>query len=303
MNDPSCILFENKKLVPSKRSLKDWKKEVPAFIRNYMFFISGVDDMEVLQCMYLLVKEALDEGWSVGKFVDEGLQKLDTFDRSRVCSLYDIERLRCIYLTQMSLLSGYRNFVDAFDHYFLQMYPAWEFFRQAGALTKRPDHVKNEGQIHLKTDLDFWISMNDENDGGFGNPYSPFGFNSWMTTLGVERDEAEAMGIIAPGERLYLSPANREKWGLPLLTDDDFNDPERLKVVKELKKWGVWEIREKILNSFKPPKKKPEPEPEPDPEPELDPEIQAWVNEELERLNKMTDEEILAELLGSEKQQ
>ena len=143
--------------------------------------------------------------------------------------------------------------------------------------------------------------MNDENDGGFGNPYSPFGFNSWMTTFDVERDEAEAMGIIAPGERLYVPPAIREKWGLPLLFEEDFNDPERLKVVEELKRWGVWEIREKILNSFTPPKKKPEPEP--DQEPELDPEIQAWLNEELERLNKMTDEEIWDELVGSQKLQ
>ena len=299
-------LLQIKKIVPSKRTLKEWKRDVPAWIRVYMFFISGITDMNILTNLHSHVCTAVKEGWSMVSFIDKGFDILDNCknenNKEEIKALYNFERLRNLYETQRDLTYGYNQFVDDFDNLTLQVFPAYIFTRQAGAKTKRFDHVKHEGVIRLKTDFSFWIEMNNEDDGGFGLPYAPFGFRSWMRSCGVDRETAEKLGLVKPLERLFVSPSTREKWGLPILYKDDLNDPERLKVVEELKRWGVWEIREKILNSFKPPKKKPGPEPEPDQEPELDPEMQAWVNEELERLNKMTDEEIWDELFGSKKQ-
>ena len=299
-------LFKNKRLIASNRSLKEWKKDVPAWIRIYFFFISGISDMRILMKMHKLIYDYYRCHASV--FIDAALQLLDSLrtpqNEEQIQMLYNVERLFMLWDTHYSMIAGYNNFIDNYEEMSLQIYPAFSFFRKDGAKGKRIDHIKNEGVIRLKTDFDFWVSMNDENDGGFGLPYSPFGFRSWMCGMGVDRENAEDLKLIKEKELLFIAPSIREKWGLPILSEKDLNDPERLKVIAEMKKWGVWEIRKKMLAVLPPPrKKKPEPKPEPDQEPELDPEMQAWVNEELERLKKMTDEEIWDELVGSQKLQ
>lgn len=249
-----------KKIVPSKRTLKEWKSEVPSWIRVYMFFISGITDMNILTNLHSHVCTAVKEGWSMVSFIDKGFDILENCknenNKEEIKALYNIERLRNLYETQRALTYGYNQFVDDFDFYQLQVYPIFVFYRQAGAKTKRFDHVKNEGVIRLKTDFSFWTEMNNEEDGGFGLPYAPFGFRSWMRCFKEDRETAEKLGLIKPMERLFVSPSTREKWGLPILYKDDLNDPERLKIVDELKKWGVWEIREKMLTILPQPKEK-----------------------------------------------
>lgn len=243
------------------RSLKEWKREVPPWIRVYMFFISGITDMNILTNLHSHVCEAVEDGWSMTSFVDKGFDILDSCinknNQEEIKALYNIERLRNLYETHLLLSAGYNQFVEDFEHYSLQIYPACIFMRVAGAKTKRFDHVKHEGVIRLKTDFSFWIEMNNEEDGGFGLPYAPFGFRSWMRRFGEDRETAEKLGLVKPLERLFVSPSTREKWGLPILYKDDLNDPERLKVVEELKRWGVWEIRQKMLEILPPPEVKP----------------------------------------------
>jgi len=59
----------------------------------------------------------------------------------------------------------------------------------------------NEGVVKLKTDLPFWLSMNDPAFGGFGVPWGPWGFNSGMGEQDEDRDTAEQLGLIKPGEK------------------------------------------------------------------------------------------------------
>jgi hypothetical protein len=212
-------------LYPSSRTSAEWN-QVDVAVRNNSFFSACIEDERLLAALQKLVDIAIDEGWSVGGFIDEALIMLDGIAADPETKgdaifeddfkrLYDIERLRLIYLTQKKLSSGYSNFCEAFEPFQLQMYPAWEFRRQPGAREeyKRRDHVTHEGQIKLKTDLKFWLLRNREDIGGFGNPYGPWGFNSWMREIPVPRDKVEKMGLLKPGEKLTVPP-EYSKWGI-----------------------------------------------------------------------------------------
>lgn len=198
-----------------------------AAVRNNAFFSATIEDERLLSALQKLVDQALENGWSVGGFIDEALQELDmialdpekrqdeTF-QDDFKTLYNSERLRLIYMTQMQLSNGYRLFCEAYDPYDLKMYPAWKFHRQPGAKEqhKRPDHVQHEGEIRLKTDIEYWLDRNRPEIGGFGNPYGPWGFNSWMREQPVEREQAENLGLLKRGENLSIPPALAE-WNLP----------------------------------------------------------------------------------------
>lgn len=244
-------------LYPSSKTSADWG-EVDAAVRNNAFFSACIEDERLLSALQKLVAQATDEGWSVGTFVDEALQMLDnialdpetrgdeTF-QDNFNRLYDVERLRLIYLTQKQLSAGYRNFAEAFEPFQLQMYPAWEFRRQPGAREqyKREDHVKHEGEVRLKTDLKFWLLRNREDIGGFGNPFGPWGFNSWMREISVPREKVEQMGLLKPGERLTIPP-EYAKWGIGKTLQDigsagvsDLTDEQKQTVVDRCKDEGV----------------------------------------------------------------
>lgn len=104
----------------------------------------------------------------------------------------------------------------------------------------------------MVNDLDFWISINDEKMGGFGRPYWPFEDNDIIHTQYLDIQEAEQLGFLKKYGKVDISPADRERWCLPLKNEKDYNDPKRLKVVEELKNWGVWDIRQLILSKQSP---------------------------------------------------
>lgn len=212
-------------LYPSANTSADWA-DVDAAVRNNSFFSACIEDERLLSALQKLVAQATDEGWSVGMFVDEALRMLDdiasdpeTRDNKKFQDgynrLYDVERLRLIYTTQRELSAGYKSFVDAFKPANLWAYPAWAFIRQPGARDeyKRKDHVTQEGQIKLKTDIKYWLMRNREEIGGFGNPYGPWGFNSWMRERPVPRKTVEEMGLLKPGEEVKIPP-DYAKWGI-----------------------------------------------------------------------------------------
>lgn len=216
------------KLYPSARTSAEWNMVDPA-VKATSFFSACVEDERVLAGLQSVVQQAMEEGMSMQDFVDEALSMLDFIrieppedaeEKKRfkfsIDTLYNPKRLRLIYRTQEQLAHGYKAFCEAFDPEWLDMFPAWEFVRQPGAVEsqKRPDHVKHEGAIELKTNLQFWLDRNSFDQGGFGNPYGPWGFNSWMRTFDVDRETAEALGLIAPGEAVQV-PAELAEWNLP----------------------------------------------------------------------------------------
>lgn len=213
-------------LYPSAMTSAEWAEVEPA-VRNNAFFSACVEDERVLAVLKGLVDEALAEGLSPAEFVRRALVMLEgirltppedgaareVFEES-IGVLYDPERLRLILRTQEQLASGYAAFCKAFERVHLLLNPGWRFERQPGAKTKREDHVKHEGAVRLKTDWQFWLARNDPSFGGFGNPYAPFGFNSWMRTFPVSREECERLGLLQPGETVTI-PDELFDWNLP----------------------------------------------------------------------------------------
>lgn len=203
-------------LWPSSRSSADWAEVEPA-VRNVAFFSACVEDERVLAELKKLVEKGLEEGWSMGEFVYHAQNRLDelrvyppedageNFAES-IDTVNEYNRLRLIFRTQNELAAGYAEFCNEFDPFYLYSYPAWRFMRMDGAKEdqKRPDHVAHEGDVRLKTDIQYWLDRNSFEQGGFGNPYGPWGFNSWMYTEMVGREEAINLGLLQPNERLSV---------------------------------------------------------------------------------------------------
>ena len=213
-------------LYPSSRTSIEWADVEPS-VRNVSFFSACVEDARVLASLRELVARGLREGWGLAEFVYEAESMLSALRAyppedgvaqygESIDTLSDFNRLRLIFRTQNELAHGFTQFCEAFASYDLAMYPGWRFMRQAGAKEdqKRQDHVAHEGAVRLKTDLQFWLDRNRPEIGGFGNPYGPWGFNSWCYTEPVSRSECERLGLISPGEQLAIPPELAE-WNLP----------------------------------------------------------------------------------------
>ena len=84
----------------------------------------------------------------------------------------------------------------------LDAFPAQRFIRERDVKTPRPVHQQNEGVVQLKSDLPFWLAMNDPAFGGFGVPYGPWGFNSGMGVEDEDRETAEGLGLLQPGQKV-----------------------------------------------------------------------------------------------------
>lgn len=216
------------RLFPSAQDSAEWNQVDPA-VRATSFFSACVEDERVLEGLQKLVQVAMEDGMSMQEFVAEALTMLDFIKleppegedaqqkfKYSIDTLYNPERLRLIYRTQEQLAHGYADFCEAFDPDWLEEFPAWEFVRQPGAKEdqKRPDHVAHEGDIRLKTDIQYWLDRNSFDQGGFGNPYPPFGYNSWMRVFDVDRETCELLGLLKPGERVKV-PKKLADWNLP----------------------------------------------------------------------------------------
>lgn len=304
-------------LYPSSDTSAEWAMVEPV-VRNNAFFSACVEDERLLGALQKLAAQADTESWSVGLFLDEAVQMLDNIAadagtvkddafRESFDILYNVERLRLIYLTQRELTAGYANFQEEFTPFKLRMAPAWKFHRQPGAKeqNKRADHVRHEGEVRLKTDIAYWLDRNRPEIGGFGNPYAPWGFNSWMRSLPVRRKEAESLGLLKPGEQLTVPPALAE-WSLLRAMNQvgqasvpDLTPEQQQRVVERCAEKGI-----AVLEMQPEPQKTvlqvlPNPKDPNDPLTNLeDATLEAWLNEEAQRIDSMSEADWLGSLLG-----
>ena len=210
---PALKKLKSLTVYPSARTTAEWA-EVDAAIRNTAFFSATIEDEHVLTNLKKMVEFALEEGLSMQEFTRVALHMLenisvqpdtrgDVVRQESIETLFNPTRLRLVFRTQSELAHGYAQTCEQFSDRALRMFPAWRFVRQPGAKEsqKRPDHVRHEGAVRLKSDTDFWLARNRPEIGGFGNPYAPWGFNSWMRSEEVSRAECERLGLIKPGEK------------------------------------------------------------------------------------------------------
>jgi hypothetical protein len=196
--------------------------DVPVALRERAFFSSQVENVRFLQRAkdalgdFLTgAREVLPNGQTVLKtgsravFVQqmrefaqaEGMGPLDPQDKGGLKDIQAEKRLGLIFDVQTTAANEYGNWKQGQDADVLDEFPAQRFIREADVASPRPLHQQNEGVVRRKDDLDFWLAMNSPNLGGFGVPWGPWGYNSGMGVEDVDRAEAEALGLIRPGEK------------------------------------------------------------------------------------------------------
>lgn len=126
----------------------------------------------------------------------EGMGPLDPEDKGTIKDITSQARLSLIFNVQTQSAHDYGNWKQGQDPDVLDAYPAQRFIRDHSVNVKRVPHQLNEGRVELKSSLDFWVQMNVD----FHVPWGPWGFNSGMGVEDVDREEAEKLGLLKPGE-------------------------------------------------------------------------------------------------------
>lgn len=283
----------SKSVIGSKLNSADWS-EMPLALADRAFFSSQIESVRLLQTMkdglgdFLTgAREVLPDGQvalkvgSRAEFVKQmsslaqslGLGPLDPDDKGTLQDITSERRIGLIFDVQTSAAYSYGNWKQGQDPDILDEFPAQRFIRETDVTKPRVIHQQNEGVVKLKSDLDFWMGMNSPVIGGFGVPWGPWGFNSGMGVEDVDRAEAEALGLIKPGEPAQpVEKAFNEK----LKASVTNLDPEFIDLLKgqfgnqvKFENGAVWwkgDRKGKAL-AVTPKPKAPKPQPEPAPAP------------------------------------
>jgi hypothetical protein len=181
-------------------------------VRKRSFFIAGETSADVLQTvddaiLHVLSGEQTEEG---ARAALQALPELLSNPR-----LQSDGRARLILETNIDLARGYGGYAQTQDPDILEEFPAWEFYRAearkeirdwperwaaAGGrfFPGRSDYP--EGRMIALKDDPIWEAIS-----AFDLPYAPFDYNSGMDLMDVDRDEAEALGLI--GRNGHVQPA------------------------------------------------------------------------------------------------
>lgn len=132
-------------------------------------------------------------------------------DAGRLTDLSSDARLNLVIRTGVEQAQGFGWWQQGQDPETLDLWPAQELFRAEGRKEPRDWPARwlaNGGafydgrMIALKNDP-IWVAIS-----AFGLPYPPFDFGSGMDVRDVDREEAEAFGLISPHET--VAPERRE---------------------------------------------------------------------------------------------
>lgn len=218
-----------KKPLATRLRTEDIQK-IPVEIRERAQFSAAVEDVRTMQSVQNKVDEAVDFAnkdperafMNRGKFVSEMRQELgaEAGDSGEITDLTSQRRLELIYNMQTQDAAEYASWKWGQDADVLDAFPAQELVRvearrvprgyleRKGVLVPDPDNswpsrwedaggVLIEGRmVALKTDP-IWEAIS-----AFGKPFPPFDFESGMGLEDIDREEAESLGMIEPGETL-----------------------------------------------------------------------------------------------------
>lgn len=210
--------------IGSDLSSGEWA-DVPLALRERAFFSSRVESVRFLDRSKGLIGdflektvETLPNGDTVlktggrARFVEdarrfalgEGMGPLDPKDAGGIKDITSQKRLELIFDTQTRQAQDYGYWRQGQDPDVLELYPAQRLVREQAVKEEREWHQQFEGEARLKSDVAYWISINQD----FGVPWGPWGWGCGHDVEDVDREEAEALGLIAPGEA--MQPADAE---------------------------------------------------------------------------------------------
>ncbi len=189
--------------------------DVPVALRLRAFFSATVESVRFLQRAQLALadflggaRETLPNGQTALKTASRAdfVQQMQDFlaaegiERGKG-GLKDItseRRLGLIFDVHARQAHDFGYWRDGMDPAILNEFPAQRFIREHAVKEPRTDHAKHEGEVRLKSDLPFWIGLNKD----FGVPWGPWGWGCGHGVEDVDRDEAERLGLIRPGEQV-----------------------------------------------------------------------------------------------------
>jgi hypothetical protein len=199
--------------IGSKLTSAEWR-DVPVALRERAMFSSQVENVRFLQRardgIHDFLTASRDESGALAmdrqRFVKlmsefalkEGMGPLEGDSRSS--SLQDItsqQRLELIFDTNVRAAQDFGNWKQGMDPDVLNEFPAQRFIRVIEVDEPRDWHSQFEGGVWLKSDVAAWSRINQD----FGVPWGPWGWGCGHDVEDVDRNEAEALGLIQPAQR------------------------------------------------------------------------------------------------------
>lgn len=208
-------------------SSSEWS-DLPLELRESAFFSANVENLRFLQRAQDSITDfiagntkTLDDGaegrppttllatGSRAAFVDQMQRFLaaEGIERSSG-GLRDItseKRLGLIFDVKTQQAGSYGYWRQGMDPDVLNEFPAMRFIRVRDVKEPRLNHVRFEDQVYLKTDPVWWLEINRD----FGVPWKPWGWGCGHDVEDVDRDEAERLRLIQPGQVLDTAPLKR----------------------------------------------------------------------------------------------
>ena len=261
--------------IGSKLSSSEWS-DVPVALRETAFFSSRVESARVLQRAQDSItdflaanREVLPDGQvalktgSRAEFVDQMQAFLAANNVERgdggLTDITSEQRLDLVFNVQTQSAQDYGYWKQGMDADVLDEFPAQRFIRVMDVKEPRQSHEQYQDQVYLKTDP-IWARVINAD---FGVPWGPWGWGCGHDVEDVDRAEAEALGLLQPGEKVQpdklaltdnLQASTR---GLdPDLLDklkDEFGD--KLIIDGDTMRWNPDAVQE-ALDAEQPPAKK-----------------------------------------------
>jgi hypothetical protein len=205
----------------------DWLYYVPAELREAAFFTSTVESGRVIDLMQSklngsigMMREQVANGTAMvdrssfigdlKKFLTDMGYAPEPGAEGGLADLGSAKRLGLIFDMNIQSAQGFAAMKFGQDPDMLDNFPAQELIRFEARKIPRDwiarwrdsgGRFYNRKMVALKSD-EIWTRIS-----RFGRPWPPFDFNSGMGVEDVTREEATAMGLVQPGEKIAPSKA------------------------------------------------------------------------------------------------
>jgi hypothetical protein len=228
--DEAVAMLSARTIVGSSLRSVGWA-QVQAELRMRAFFSAAVADLRFLdeaKSLLIAFLTAAEEATASGEDALVVASRADFVKRMQdLCAQWGIgdgtneitdisseKRLGLIYDIQIQSAHDYGRWLQGQDADILSVWPAQRFLRAERRAVPRPVHQRYvtesasgdpnpPGAIRLKSDTAFWLSLNQEADGGFGVPWGPWGFRSGCDVEDIDRETCEAL---PPTHYAHLAP-------------------------------------------------------------------------------------------------
>jgi len=208
--------LSDQSVVGSTWSASEWN-DLPVELRENAFFSSRIESAQFLQRAQDAIGDFLAGNQTMAAngelmlatgsraaFVEQMRKFLATEGVTRTTGdIHDItseKRLGLIFDIKTRQAQDFGYWLQGMNPDLLNAYPAMRFIRVQEVKEPRALHERFQDQVYLKTDPIWWLEINQD----FGVPWGPWGWGCGHDVEDVDRDEAEALGLIKPGQKLKV---------------------------------------------------------------------------------------------------